>query len=120
MGFASSAAWPQPTTVPSSRNARERESVAAIATTLVKSAVSRNIPGARPDRGPRPAFGFAGHVGSALPSPRMWALLKEFLQFLRQEKKWWMVPLVLVLVGLAALLIFGSSSGIAWALYPFM
>lgn len=52
--------------------------------------------------------------------PRMWALLKEFLQFLRQEKKWWLVPLVLVLVGLAALLIFGSSSGIAWALYPFM
>lgn len=50
----------------------------------------------------------------------MWALLKEFLQFLRQEKKWWLAPLVIVLVALGALLIFGSSSGIAWAIYPFM
>jgi presenilin-like A22 family membrane protease len=50
----------------------------------------------------------------------MWALAKEFLQFLRQEKKWWLVPLVVVLLALGALLIFGSSSGIAWAIYPFM
>jgi hypothetical protein len=52
--------------------------------------------------------------------PAMWALFKEFLLFLRQEKKWWLVPLVVLLVALGALLIFGSSSGIAWALYPFM
>ena len=50
----------------------------------------------------------------------MWALAKEFLQFLRQEKKWWLVPLVLVLLALAAILVFGSSSGSAWAIYPFM
>lgn len=50
----------------------------------------------------------------------MWTLLKEFLQFLRQEKKWWLVPLVVLLVGLGAFLVFSSSSGIAWALYPFM
>jgi hypothetical protein len=50
----------------------------------------------------------------------VWALFKEFLQFLRQEKKWWLVPLVLILVALAALLLFGSSSGLAWAIYPFM
>jgi polyferredoxin len=50
----------------------------------------------------------------------MWALLKEFLQFARQEKKWWLVPLVLVLLVLGAILVFSSSSGIAWALYPFM
>jgi len=50
----------------------------------------------------------------------MWDLCKEFLQFLRQEKKWWLVPLVLILLALAALLVFGSSSGIAWAIYPFM
>jgi len=49
----------------------------------------------------------------------MWRLLKEFLLFARQEKKWWLVPLVLVLVLLGAVLIFASSSGIAWALYPF-
>jgi flagellar biosynthesis/type III secretory pathway M-ring protein FliF/YscJ len=50
----------------------------------------------------------------------MWQLLREFLQFLRQEKKWWLVPLVVVLVALGALLAFSSTSGIAWALYPFM
>lgn len=50
----------------------------------------------------------------------MWSLLKEFCQFLRQEKKWWLAPLVFLLVGLGALLVFSSSSGLAWALYPFM
>jgi hypothetical protein len=49
----------------------------------------------------------------------MWALLKEFLQLCRQEKKWWLVPLVVLLLALGAVLIFASSSGIAWALYPF-
>ena len=50
----------------------------------------------------------------------MWQIFKEFLQFLRQEKTWWLVPLVVVLLALGAFLVFGSSSGIAWALYPFM
>ncbi len=50
----------------------------------------------------------------------MWQLVKEFLRFIRQEKKWWLVPLVVILLALGALLIFGSSSGLAWALYPFM
>lgn len=50
----------------------------------------------------------------------MWQLAKEFLRFIRQEKKWWLVPLVVVLLALGTLLIFGSSSGLAWALYPFM
>ena len=52
-------------------------------------------------------------------SNRMWRLLKEFLLFARQEKKWWLIPLVVMLVVLGAILIFASSSGIAWALYPF-
>lgn len=65
-------------------------------------------------------FAFAGSGGRGVGSPVMWDLFKEFLQFLRQEKKWWLVPLVLILVALAALLVFGSSSGIAWAIYPFM
>jgi hypothetical protein len=50
----------------------------------------------------------------------MWALFKEFAQFLRQEKKWWLWPLAIVLILLGALVVFASSSGIAWALYPFM
>jgi len=50
----------------------------------------------------------------------MWNLLKEFLHYLRMEKKWWLIPLVIMLVALGALLIFGSSSGLGWAIYPFM
>jgi hypothetical protein len=50
----------------------------------------------------------------------MWRLLKEFMHYLREEKKWWLYPLVIMLVTLGALLIFGSSSGLGWAIYPFM
>ena len=50
----------------------------------------------------------------------MWSLLKEFLKFSKQEKKWWLIPLIVVLLLLGAILIFTSSSGIAWALYPFL
>jgi len=49
----------------------------------------------------------------------MWRLFKEFLLFARQEKKWWLIPLVVLLLVLGGILIFASSSGIAWALYPF-
>jgi len=49
----------------------------------------------------------------------MWALLKDFLRFCRQEKKWWLIPLIVVLLALGLVLVFASSSGIAWALYPF-
>jgi hypothetical protein len=48
----------------------------------------------------------------------MWSLLKEFLKFARQEKKWWLVPLIAVLLLLAVILIFTAGSGISWALYP--
>ncbi len=36
----------------------------------------------------------------------MWSLLKEFLKFSRQEKKWWLIPLIVVLLLLGAILIF--------------
>jgi hypothetical protein len=52
--------------------------------------------------------------------PSMWHLGKEFLQFLWQEKKWWLIPLVLVLLVLAALIIFGSSAVLAPFMYPFV
>ena len=50
----------------------------------------------------------------------MWALFKEFLKFCRQEKKWWLIPLIVVLLVLGAILIFTATSGIAWVMYPFM
>jgi len=47
------------------------------------------------------------------------AWLKELWCLCRQEKKWLLIPLVLVVVlGLAAMLLFASNSGISWALYP--
>ncbi len=50
----------------------------------------------------------------------MWSLFKEFIRFARQEKKWWLIPLIALLLLLGAILIFTASSGISWALYPFL
>ncbi|HTI98260.1 MAG TPA: DUF5989 family protein [Dongiaceae bacterium] len=50
----------------------------------------------------------------------MWLLFKEFLKFARQEKKWWLIPLIVLLLLLGLLLVFTASSGISWALYPFL
>jgi hypothetical protein len=51
------------------------------------------------------------------PSVKSW--LREFWLLCKQEKKWWLIPLiVLVLLGLAAVFILASNSGISWALYP--
>ena len=46
------------------------------------------------------------------------SLTREFLAFIRQEKKWWLIPLVLVLLLLGALLLFSSASPLAPFLYP--
>ncbi len=50
----------------------------------------------------------------------MWQLCKEFLLFLKQEKRWWLVPLVVILLILGALIIFSSGSVLAPFMYPFM
>ena len=36
-------------------------------------------------------------------------LLSEFIQFLRQNKKYWLIPILLVLLGLGALIIIGGT-----------
>jgi len=64
-------------------------------------------------------FGLPGCCQFDILTALMWSLLKEFLGFCRQEKKWWLAPLVVFLIVLGGILIFASSSGIAWALYPF-
>ena len=48
----------------------------------------------------------------------MWQTFKEFLLFLRQEKKWWLMPVVVILVLLGIFLIFSASSPLAPLLYP--
>jgi hypothetical protein len=50
----------------------------------------------------------------------MWQLGKEFLLFLKQEKKWWLIPLVVILLVLGALIVFSSGSVLAPLMYPFM
>jgi len=48
----------------------------------------------------------------------MWAVFREFFRFCVREKKWWLIPLAVLLLTLAVVLIFASSSGIVWSLYP--
>ena len=44
-------------------------------------------------------------------------VLREFWQFLAQQKKYWVVPIVLVLVLFGVLLIFAQSSAVAPFIY---
>ena len=46
------------------------------------------------------------------------SLVREFWLFVKQEKKWWLVPLILVLLIVGALVVFASSSPLAPFLYP--
>lgn len=50
----------------------------------------------------------------------MWQLFKEFTKFLKQEKKWWLIPLVMVLLVLGAVIVFGTGSVLAPLMYPFL
>ena len=45
------------------------------------------------------------------------SIFKEFLQFLWQQKLWWMIPIVLVLFIMGALIIFVGSSPVAPFIY---
>jgi Family of unknown function (DUF5989) len=45
------------------------------------------------------------------------AIIKEFFQFLRQRKKWWITPILVFLVLFGVLLIFASSSALAPFIY---
>lgn len=46
------------------------------------------------------------------------SLFKEFLLFVKHEKKWWMIPLISVLLIVGFLIVFASSSPLAPFLYP--
>ena len=47
----------------------------------------------------------------------MWDLLKELVAFLRVRKKFWLLPIVVLLMALGALIILGESSAIAPFIY---
>lgn len=44
-------------------------------------------------------------------------VLREFWQFLKQEKKYWLAPIVVVLVLMGLLLAFAQSSAVAPFIY---
>jgi Family of unknown function (DUF5989) len=44
-------------------------------------------------------------------------VLTEFLQFLAQEKKYWLVPIVVVFVLFGLLIVFSQSSAVAPFIY---
>ncbi len=46
------------------------------------------------------------------------SLIAEFWLFLKQEKKWWMIPMIAVLLIIGGFLVFASSSPLAPFLYP--
>ena len=46
------------------------------------------------------------------------SIIKEFFLFVKQEKKWWLVPLLAVLLIVGALVVFAGSSPLAPFLYP--
>ncbi|MFH0984235.1 MAG: DUF5989 family protein [Candidatus Omnitrophota bacterium] len=45
------------------------------------------------------------------------SILKEFWDFLKVRKKWWLTPIVLVMVLLGALIFFTQSSSVAPFIY---
>ncbi len=44
-------------------------------------------------------------------------VLKEFWQFLKQEKKYWLMPIVIVFVLFGLLIVFSQSSAVAPFIY---
>ncbi|MFC2171339.1 DUF5989 family protein [Acidobacteriota bacterium] len=45
-------------------------------------------------------------------------LLKEFFLFIKHEKKYWLLPLVILLLLLGIIIIFAETSPLAPFLYP--
>lgn len=46
------------------------------------------------------------------------SLAREFLLFIKHEKKWWLVPLVMVLLIVGVLMLLSVESPLAPFLYP--
>jgi len=46
------------------------------------------------------------------------SIIREFFLFVKHEKKWWLIPLLFVLLLVGVLLVFAQSSPLAPFLYP--
>lgn len=47
------------------------------------------------------------------------SLVRDFVAFIKHEKKWWLIPLLAILLLVAVLIIFAQSSPLAPFIYPF-
>lgn len=47
----------------------------------------------------------------------MMDFIKDFWRFLRERKKWWLLPVVLVLLAVGLLLVLSSGSAVAPFIY---
>ena len=50
------------------------------------------------------------HAFETADKEKQASLLSEALRFLGQNKKYWLIPILLLLLGLGALIIFGSTA----------
>lgn len=53
----------------------------------------------------KPAADFAREAEQAAPG-----IIREFIDFLRHNKKWWLLPIILVLLILGVILVVGSTA----------
>ena len=47
----------------------------------------------------------------------MWSFLREFWGFLRIRKKFWLLPIIIILLGFGVLIVLSSGSAIAPFIY---
>lgn len=44
--------------------------------------------------------------------------LKDFWQFIIEQKKWWLIPIILAMVAFGLLITFAENSAVAAFIYP--
>ena len=49
--------------------------------------------------------------------PKSRGLIREFWDFLRMRKKWWLAPIIIVMVLVGGLLVFAQGSAVAPFIY---
>ena len=59
-------------------------------------------------------------VGHPTPVRLMWSLLKEFLKFCKQEKKWWLAPLLVLLLVMGLIIAISTGPAIVSFMYGFL
>ncbi len=51
------------------------------------------------------------------PAMAKWSILREYLLFLKTHKKWWLLPVVFILIVLGLIIILAQGSALAPFIY---